>query len=273
MASFLISFGLLLFPPASATQGAEAETQPEPREIEVVHLANEGFLLRAGEDAVLIDAFVAEPYSIYAALSPEAADALATAAAPFDKVKVALASHVHRDHFQPEIAGAFLDSAPSAVFASSPDALELLRQELGSSKGMRAVLPEEGQRVTLDVEGVQVEFLRLSHGTGRFQSIQNLGHVIRIGGQKILHVGDAQVAPQVFAPYELVKERIDVALVPYWYFDSPEGRRIVKEQFNARHVVAVHVPPRELRAVTTRLSEEGIHVFQRCLEAKLYAPR
>ena len=263
MTSSLLSLGLLLLLQASATQ--------TPREaLEVVHLANEGFLLRSGESSVLIDAFVAEPYSIYAALSPEAADALATATRPFDTVKIALASHVHRDHFQPEIAGAFLESAPSVVFASSPDALELLRKEGDTSKARRSILPEEGQREKLDVAGIHVEFLRLSHGTGRFQSIQNLGHVITIGGQKVLHVGDAQVSTRVFAPYELAKERIDVALVPYWYFDSAEGQRIVKEHFKARHVVAAHVPPSELEPVTKRLTAAGIHVFQNCLEAKLY---
>ena len=61
---------------------------------------------------MLIDAFVAEPYSLYAALGERALEQLSAAAAPFDSVDLALASHVHRDHFQPAAACAFLEAAP-----------------------------------------------------------------------------------------------------------------------------------------------------------------
>ena len=35
--------------------------------------------------------------------------------------------------------------------------------------------------------------------------------------------------PKNFAPYELPELELDVALVPYWYFGSPVGERLLTE--------------------------------------------
>ncbi len=100
---------------------------------------------------------------------------------------------------------------------------------------------------------MRVEFLRLSHGR-RFAPLQNLGHVITIGGQRVLHLGDAATDAANFRPYGLPARKLDVALVPYWYFLERGGRALVEQQLSARYVIACHIPSRERAEIARTLA-------------------
>jgi L-ascorbate metabolism protein UlaG (beta-lactamase superfamily) len=258
---------------ASLLSSPAAAQAPAPVELEVRALANEGFLLSVGDDVVAIDAFVAEPYSGYGALEGEPLADLVAARGPFASLDLALVSHAHRDHFQAEPARRVLAARPACVFASSPQVLEALHasgaEALAPAERLREFLPEPGASVALDVGEIHVEVLRLSHGTGRFAQIQNLGHLITLGGVTALHVGDAAMVPETFAAYRLRERGIDVAFVPYWYFDAAEGRRIVDEHLLPARLVACHIPPGELEAVTRRLAANRPEVLvpQRALQS------
>ena len=239
--------------------------------IELTYLANEGFLLRTDDDSVLIDAFVAEPYSIYDALSEEGLEQMLELRAPFDSIDLALVSHIHRDHFQPETALRFLEQAEDCLFATSPDVVDSVSEV--PEERTQAFLPDPGESALLRHAGIRVEFLRLSHGTGRHAAIQNLGHIVTLGGFKVLHVGDAAMDAQNFEPYALAEQDLDVALIPFWYFFDEKGRELVAEHLHARHVVAVHVPSAELDETARRLraSFPEVQLFRECLETRRYS--
>ncbi len=270
----------LLAAVAHSQEGSSAPTAAGPAEVpgdeplQIVALANEGFLLRCGDDAVLIDAFLAEPSSIYDALPPSVLVSLLGAKPPFDGVDLALVSHVHGDHFQPAPARRFLDASPQTLLASSPQVLAALdahdqaAAELAAGDGARgdadatpselsastARFPAPGQSMTLTRGHIVVEFLHLSHGTGRFASIENLGHVITLAGRRILHLGDAAMEPAHFAPYAATLRDIDVALIPYWYFLSSAGRALLAESVDASLTIACHVPGQERDDVIAALA-------------------
>ncbi len=270
----LFAFIFLALVLAGAQLQDQASPPKKPIELEVRALANEGFLLSFEDDVVAIDAFVAEPYVGYAALSGGPLEALVTGTGPFASLDVVLASHYHRDHFQGEPAQRFLAAQPDCLFASSPQVIDSLwaaetEAEEGVPKDMiREFLPEPKKEDLLEVGSIRIEILRLSHGTGRFASVQNLGHVITVGGVTALHVGDAAMVPENFAAYRLPERGIDVVFVPYWYFDDPAGLRIVAEYFRPAKLVACHISPRELSAVTGRLAKDhpDVLVPQRALE-------
>lgn len=204
--------------------------------LEVYWLANEGVLLRSADQAVLIDAFVPEPYSIYTALpAPVAADMLA-GAAPFDAVDLALVSHVHRDHFQPSFAARYLAANPDVKLVSSPQVVELLE---GNHERL---YPGPGESMRVRHGAIEVQLLNLSHGSGPVAAIQNLGHVVELGGYRVAHVGDAEENDANFARYEQAFENLDVALIPYWYFVSDRGRALVNRRLQAPLQIAVHIP-------------------------------
>lgn len=245
-------------------------------ELELTYLANEGFLVSVGDEDVLIDAFVGEPYAGYPALSAAALAQIERASGPFADVELALTSHVHGDHFQAATACAFLAAAPDCVFASTEQVLAELATQCAPSADAEhhRLLPRAGHTQGLTVGEIRVDALRLSHGSGRFESIQNLGHVISIGGFRVLHLGDAHIDPRNFAPYELAERAIDVALVPYWYFQNPAGRSLARS-LGARALVAVHVPDPELDAVAALLerAEPSAILFRSCLESRTFPPR
>lgn len=244
--------------------------------VEVVFLANEGFLLRpvAGGDAVLIDGFVSEEYSVYGALPAEATARLEAAEPPFDRVRLALASHVHRDHFQARPAARFLAAQPLALLASSAQVLEALAAAGGDGAGeqLRTVSPAAGETVAVEHAGLRAEILRLPHSGRRHASIENLGHVIHVGGRTVLHIGDAAEDAAQFARYRLAERSLDVALIPYWYFFSAEGKALVADQLAARHTIAAHIPPAEVEEVRRALAESHpqVVVLAKALESRSF---
>jgi L-ascorbate metabolism protein UlaG (beta-lactamase superfamily) len=237
--------------------------------LEVTYLANEGFLVRSGDAAFIIDAFVTEPYSIYSAVPADVFARLVDGEAPFDGIDVALVSHPHGDHFQPEAARAFLDRQVETLFVSSPQVVDAVG---GAAEGRRAVWPEPGEVVSVERGGVRVDVFRLPHGGARHRTIQNLGHVVHLGGFKVLHVGDADRAERHYEPFDLPAQAVDVALVPYWFLLDADGRRLVERHLRGRHVVAVHIPPGELDDVAERLRREmpEVIVFRRASETRRF---
>ena len=246
-------------------------------ELELVYLANEGFLVRAGEHSLVIDAFVTEPYGEYAAVPAALFADLLSAKPPFQDVDLALASHAHRDHFQAKPAAEFLRARAAVRFLSSPQVADELLAELGkhgAAARIEALLPEARQALAAPAEGIRVELLRLPHAGGaRSAEVQNLGHLIELGGVRLLHVGDADIQTEDLAEYALAKRALDVALVPYWWLGNAAGVARARELTGARQLVAVHVPPAEVAAVRAHLAtlDPAILVFERPGETRKLA--
>src|SRR5688572_28215192 len=250
------------------------ETARAKVELELVYLANEGFLARAGEHEFLIDAFVYQPYSGYAAVPAEMRAAMRAGKPPFDEIELALASHYHGDHFQAEAAAEFLGAHPETRFVSSPQVLDLLLASPGAealAERVDALLPEAREKLEAREKETRIELIRLPHSGGvRAANVQNLGHVVELGGARILHVGDADGLDPAVDQYDIETLRIDVALLPYWWLGDAEGVALARKLTGARHIVAMHVPPDELADVKARLAalDPAILLFERAGESK-----
>lgn len=264
--------------PPDSTFPETSPPQEGAGQLTVTFLTNEGFALSSADATVLIDAFVTEPYSVYPAVPEGIYDLLVQGELDLPPVRLALASHVHRDHFQPAAAARFLRAHRQTVFVSSPQVVDALleaapdlAQEVESGR-IRALLPEAGESESLAVAKIRVELLRLPHSSARFAPIQNLGHVIHLGGRSVLHVGDADVARENFAPYRLDERNLDLALLPVWYFFSDGGQVLVDDEIQAQHFVAAHLSHDEV-AQATALKEElrpGVYLPYRPLDSLLF---
>lgn len=249
--TLLAAVALGLFALAAAQQpSTEALTAKDDGALELRYLANEGFLIAQGDRRVLIDAFVAEPYYEYAALTPELLRDLETAKGAFADIDLALTSHIHRDHFQADVAVKFLTADARAPMWSSSQVVDAIRTKApqlpGEAARLRAFAFEVGKSDSAKLETgekLEVETFPLFHVEG----IQNLAHLIRFEGHSVLHVGDAGLIEKEFAPFELARRGIDVALVPYWFLTNAEDCAKVREWIGARHYVAMHVPPKEFK--------------------------
>lgn len=250
---------LLVFFPVAARQTGQADLVP----LEITYIANEGFLIAAGEDKILIDALQRGGIALYEAPSPALAEEMESAQGRFSGVSLVLVSHHHRDHFSARSVARHLQSNPQAKLVSSQQVVEEVKEVLPENSStavrMSGAYPGGADRSRHTVGGVTLELFRLSHGAGRFASIQNLGQIFTVGGRKFLHIGDAEIIDRNFSIHNLPGEKFDYAFIPYWYLTDKEGQRIVREHIRPKHIIAMHIPPAELVQQTREIQAAFPH--------------
>lgn len=277
------AFSALLCALPLAARAAPQEPGDQPatahQGVEVTFLANSGFQLRSGPYSVLIDAFLRDPVAPYSALTPEIHKDLVAARTPFDGITAVLVSHVHGDHVQIRGLERYLLNNEDSLLMSSPPLVRALKEEARDyqaiQKRVNPIRVVTGTPTKLEQTEVSIEFLVLPH-VGKLQGDSlNLAHLIEMGGVRLMHLGDADPAPVHFRSYDLPARQIDVAMVPYWFFGSPEGLQTLRDEVRPRIVIACHVPPADWEKVNSLLQSEfpGVILFQDSLEKRIFLPR
>jgi L-ascorbate metabolism protein UlaG (beta-lactamase superfamily) len=239
--------------------GLSGFAAPLEADVTLTQLANEGAIISDGETRILIDGMVVEPYSVYGGLPPEVTPLFEQVSGPFSGIDLVLVSHRHHDHNQPRFACQFLQNSSATRFVSSPQVNGLMREKcrtfMTTSPRVDEINPQYGEPHVIQMEGARVTIFPLSHGTRKYARIQNFGHLIEMGGITLLHIGDAAMDPQDFARAGLDKIEIDVALIPFWYFQPGPGSEVMTRFFDAPNKIAVHIPPGEMDEIKGYMSE------------------
>ncbi len=228
-------------------------------EVKITQLANEGVIIDHETTRIMIDGMVVEPYALYGGLPPELAEEFRQARGLFAGVDLALASHRHHDHNQPEFACILMQRNPLLRMVTSPQVVDLMRERCRDIatdvSRVRMIDPQYGNPLAVREGDALVTIYRLSHGVGKYAKLQNFGHLVEVGGVKILHIGDAAMDPRDFETAGLQEEQLDVALIPFWFFQPGPGMEVVNRYMNARKKFAVHIPPAEVAEVSEYLAE------------------
>lgn len=226
----------------------------------ITFVGNEGVLVEAGGEGVLIDALFGDGVPAYTTTPRAVVDTVEMARPPFDSVGVALATHVHPDHFNPYSVARHLQHNPRVHFVSTRQTLDVLREKApgfdqiaGRTRAMAAV---EDEVETVSYGGVTVEGFGLSHGKVNYGDVEHLGFVVTVGGFTVVHLGDGIIAERSLRAAGVLDRRIDVALLPFWFLTYPFGQRLMTSAFRPVRVFAIHIPP----AHQSRLTRE-IHEF------------
>ena len=252
----------LVFPLLIAAVCGQTDTDrpletTETKGLTIEYIANEGVSISSGSSRILLDAIHRRYKPDYDFTPEDLLSKIETARFPYNRVNLILVSHNHFDHFHPESIARHLKNNSAAMLVSSgqvvDDVLEA-RDKLAEQTGIKGA--EASQFKTIKFEwkmsedfekdGVKIRFLGLRHANSQlpaYRGIQNLGHLIEIGGKKLLHIGDADMFTENFSAFGLEDELIDVVFVPYWFALSKEGRAILNKELKAKTIVAVHVPP------------------------------
>lgn len=228
-------------------------------DVKITRLANEGVILDDGVTRIMIDGLVVETYALYGGLPDDMALQFRHAEGVFEDIDLALASHRHHDHNQPEFACTFMKRSANTRLLTSMQVLDLMRERcrqfVTSTSQVRVIEPSYEQPVVIREGSAHVSVFLLSHGTGKYARLQNFGHLVNFDGMKILHIGDAAMAPEDFEKAKLHQVELDVALIPFWFFQPGPGMAVVKRFMDARHQFAVHIPPAEMEEVSAYLAE------------------
>ena len=244
----------------------------------ITYVANEGFLVSVGDTAVLVDGLFGGPSLDWADVpSTETQEKLRAGAPPFDRVRVALVTHRHVDHFDPGVAVAFLRSRPGADLVGPPQVLERLEETPGFeavASRVHAVPAAPGSDTPLMFGDVTVRALGIPHSvymvkdesTGemvnRHRNTENLGYVVDVGGFTFLHNGDANLAvAEEYCRFDLNPPGLDAAFLGSVFWGPVEGRlATVRECLAPRHVVLMHLHADEKPAIVKRIEAiEGPH--------------
>jgi L-ascorbate metabolism protein UlaG (beta-lactamase superfamily) len=266
--SFLLGAGSL----------ARAEGAPVGSSVRITYVANEGFLVSAGDTAVLVDGlFGGRPLDFADVPAEETLEKLRTGAAPFDTVRVALVTHRHVDHFDPGVATAFLRSRPEADLVGPPQVVERLEATPGYeavASRVHTVPAAPGSDTSLTFADVKVRALGLPHGpymvedesTGemvdRHRHTENLGYVVSVSGFTFLHNGDANLlVAEEYCRFDLDPPGLDVAFLGGLLWPPVEaGLETVQRCLAPRHVVLMHLRPDQKTAVGKRIEAlDGPH--------------
>ena len=256
------------------TESAATPTQAPT--VEITYIANEGVLISADGKQVLIDGLHREYGPEYAFLPQAEREKIETAKAPFDKIDLILVSHRHLDHFHPESIGLHLQHNPKAILVSSQQVVDEVEKNFKDYQAIRArvtgATPPWKEKVAMKVADIDFEILNLRHGTGRHATIQNLGHIIKLGGKKLLHIGDADTAVENFEKFNLDEEEIDIAFLPVWFLFGSDGQTLVREHIKPKQIIAVHISPSEGERTITQIKQAfpGAVAFTTMLEKRQY---
>ncbi len=228
---------------AGAATGSSQVVPPAGMEqASVTYVGNSGFLIRAGGKKILIDALF-DGFPGGYVVPPAVSGPLLAGLPPFEGIDLILVTHRHGDHFSAAAVQRALASSPGAAFVGPADVVSALSGVEGRATALEV---PEGQRRSLEVRGISIAAMPLSHGTppaGR-PGIVNLAYVITVGGVKFLHTGDIDVNAIPLSYLQslgIPDERVDVAFVPHFLLSTPVPIPWVTEGLRPRVVVASHL--------------------------------
>lgn len=252
----------------TAVEMAARSAPQSPGALQLIALANAGVLVDDGRRSVVIDGAFRDGIPPYGTLPEAMRRQLEHAEGRFARVRALLVTHWHADHFDPTAVGTHLQHNSAATAVVAGEVAERIERGFEGAAGVRGrvrgVTPEPGSHEAVALGDVEVVVVRLRHNPTRNYPEQHVAQAVRLGGRLLIHVGDAERTADNFRAVEPLAP-VDVALVPFWFVTTDDGRRIVREQLHAREVVALHVPPGD--AVQVRREVEaawpGAHTLTR----------
>lgn len=215
-------------------------------QVTVRYIGNMGVLISGEESSILIDGLHTEYNKEYYLFPPQSlVDSLTNGLGDFPPIKAVAATHYHGDHLDAEQVIRFLDENSETLFFGSRQSTELVK-EAGSNNDERIITIEtkDYQKQTVKAGDISVTGFYMNHvSPARHGSVQNVGYIIEIEGNKILHTGDSNWFEEAFTELDLKDENIDVAIFPYWMLLNHQKIIQLRTWVNPKHIVATHLPP------------------------------
>jgi L-ascorbate metabolism protein UlaG (beta-lactamase superfamily) len=243
--TFAIATAMVL---AASNAALYADVQATSR---VHYLGNGGVMVEHGQTKILFDPLFRGDYGMFELLPPELERALIAATPPWDGVDAVFISHNHDDHFDPALMLSYIQTHPNIELYAPTQAVEGLRllavpPDDGVFDRVHSLALEYGDvPVRTEMNGLLIEAVRIPHAGWpvRNPDIENIAFRITLDDvTTVTHLGDADTDAAHFDASHWDQRRTHLALSPYWFFNTPEGRDILLTRIHADHSVGVHVP-------------------------------
>lgn len=208
-----------------------------------------------GATKIIFDPLFRNDYGQYERVPADIEQALFAGDPPWDSIDAVFISHNHEDHFDTTLMLSFLEARADIDLYAPEQAVADLKRVASAGQQpvferVHAVTPEYGATPTqITLDGLQIEAVRVPHSgwPERMTDIENIAFRVTLeGATTVLHVGDADPRLQHFSSQadHWNSRHTHLALPPYWFFLSPDGRRVIAEQLRPEHAIGIHVPRR-----------------------------
>jgi L-ascorbate metabolism protein UlaG (beta-lactamase superfamily) len=228
--------------------------------VEVLAIANCGFLIRTAEHTVLVDALfrATAPYPEFFQQAPSEGllETMISGGGAFHDVQLALVTHAHQDHLDPATAVAFLGRHPETTLVGPEQVRRALSEVPGFARiggQVRSVSDTLNSCADLEIGGILVRACTVAHSSG--SDVVNTVFRVDTGGTRWIHEGDAAIEAESFSGLELDVEGVDLFLAHDRYVMSDAGREILATTIRPSHVVLMHHRWAAAQAARDRLGE------------------
>lgn len=217
------------------------------QEVQIQFLANEGVLIKTENTEILVDAIFDKKFDYLDVLPESQLQKFEKAEAPFHNVDLILSTHLHGDHFNPRLVGSHLKYNPKALFLSTNEAVNVLKEKFEDFKSISSRVnsetPDFSESKIVTLRDTEIKILRFVHpGESPWKEAENVAYLITIEGKKILHLGDSMITIESLKAYNLDKENIDVVILPYWLLGPNQKENIIENYINPKQLLVVHIP-------------------------------
>ena len=215
------------------------------------YLGNEAVMVERGATKIVFDPLFREDYGQYQRVPADIEAALMAGTPPFDGVDAVFVSHYHDDHFDPALMLDYLEAQPAIELYGPEQAVAGLRAaaepaSIDVFERVHSLTPDyRGSPLSVEVDGLLIEAVHIPHAgwPDSRTDVQNIAFRVTLDGvTTVTHLGDADTDATHFDVDYWSKRPSHLALPPYWFFGTPEARRILDDTIGAAHSVGIHVP-------------------------------
>jgi len=217
------------------------------------YLANEGVAVFHEDTTLLFDPLFRNDYGIYTLVPDSTREALFAGAAPFQEITAVFVSHHHGDHFDPADMLRLLKQHKTTQLYGPQQAIDAMRAaaEPGDAAVFERTIAlelsyEDGPQI-IQSGDIQVEAFFVPHAGWplRLTDVQNIAFRVTLDDDtSVVHLGDADPNRVHFELHreEWHEHTTDVALPPYWFFNSKMGNQVLKEYVRPQQSIGIHAP-------------------------------
>ncbi|UCH83917.1 MAG: ankyrin repeat domain-containing protein [Candidatus Latescibacterota bacterium] len=244
---------------------------------EITYIANEGFLLSDGEQKIIIDALVDNPWG-YVSTNTKIFEMMLAGNPPFDDLNLCIGSHVHADHNVAAMTLDLLRKQPGVTFVSNQPAITELMDAAGADYGTIAprvvnMNPEWGTTKKHSSDGTSAAFFGVNHAGPNSPRVMTLATIVEVGGIRMVHLAD-EVA-ETSAEYiraALVNGTIDIAFVDPFFLEDPVGQALIEETIRPTYIILMHLRVSELDTYAEKFktSRPPVVIFREPMETKIF---
>ncbi|NAS32860.1 hypothetical protein GTQ40_17915 [Flavobacteriaceae bacterium R38] len=232
MKNFL--FSLILFCTAHCLNAQQ--------DVTVTYTGNMGVLITHNNTSVWIDGLHKKYGDDYLFPPQELVEKLTKGQGTYSPPSLLLFTHKHGDHYNHELINNYLESHPKSIVVGPGQVGKMIKDD----KNFAKVLTDDYSKQEFFHQDIKIRAFKMDHAGDRHISIENVGHLVSIGGKNLLHVGDTSwnLKNKMFKKLEIDKEHVDVAFLPYWMLLDKNAKSQLKKYFKSTQIVATHISPR-----------------------------